>query len=85
MTEIFLCVAALEIMSEVNPIPPDFLAKMQTLLGETYPAFVQSYDAPGPGGLRVNTLKLSADDFSRIAPFMLNSAGSFATFNSISF
>ena len=75
MTQIFLCVAALEFMSEVNPIPPDFLAKMQTLLGETYPAFVQSYDAPGPGGLRVNTLKLSADDFSRIAPFMLTPAG----------
>ena len=38
-----------------TPIPPDFLAKMQMLLGEAYPAFVQSYDAPGQVGLRVNT------------------------------
>ena len=57
------------------PIPPDFLAKMQTLLGETYPAFVQSYDAPGQAGLRVNTLKIPPADFSRIAPFTLTPAG----------
>lgn len=57
------------------PIPPDFLAKMQTLLGEAYPAFVRSYDVPGPVGLRVNTLKITPGDFSRITPFTLTPAG----------
>lgn len=57
------------------PIPPDFLAKMQTLLGEAYPAFVRSYDVPGLVGLRVNTLKIPPEDFSRIAPFTLTPAG----------
>ena len=57
------------------PVPPDFLAKMQTLLGEAYLEFVQSYDAPGQAGLRVNTLKITPADFSRIAPFTLTPAG----------
>ncbi|MCL4871513.1 MAG: RsmF rRNA methyltransferase first C-terminal domain-containing protein [Anaerolineae bacterium] len=57
------------------PIPPDFLARMHTLLGDDYPAFAQSYDAPGVVGLRVNTLKIAPVDFNRIAPFTLMPAG----------
>lgn len=36
---------------------------MSDLLGSAYPAFLSSYDAPRPNGLRVNTLKISPDAF----------------------
>ncbi|MBP6787676.1 MAG: hypothetical protein KA170_08805, partial [Candidatus Promineofilum sp.] len=38
--------------------PPDFLAKMRSLLtADEYDAFVAAYDRPPVAGLRVNTLK----------------------------
>ncbi len=52
-------------------LPPLFLKRMQELLGEEYPAFLQSYDSPRRYGLRVNTLKISVEEFLRIAPFHL--------------
>ncbi|MCB9135039.1 MAG: RsmF rRNA methyltransferase first C-terminal domain-containing protein [Anaerolineales bacterium] len=52
-------------------LPPLFLNRMQTLLGAEYEAFLASYaDAPHVG-LRVNTLKLSPDDFLARTPFAL--------------
>ena len=57
--------------------PPQFLAKMAQLLGAEYPAFVASLDKPRPAGLRTNTLKISAADFSRISPFSLTPLGEF--------
>lgn len=44
---------------------------MQERLGESYPAFLASYEDPPVKGLRVNTLKISAEKFLRIAPFPL--------------
>ena len=55
--------------------PPDFMAKMARLLGEEFPQFAQSYGEPTAVGLRVNTLKLSAADFSTLSPFALKAAG----------
>ncbi len=53
-------------------IPPAFLKYMAALLGDEYPAFLASYDAAPSVGLRVNTLKISPEDFQRLAPFNLS-------------
>ncbi len=55
----------------MGPLPEKFLDRMQQRLGETYPAFLASYERPPLKGLRVNTLKISAEEFARIAPFPL--------------
>ncbi|MCX7707791.1 MAG: RsmF rRNA methyltransferase first C-terminal domain-containing protein, partial [Anaerolineae bacterium] len=52
-------------------IPSAFLARMAALLGEEYPAFLASYDAPPSVGLRVNTLKIAVGAFRQLAPFDL--------------
>lgn len=49
-------------------LPEQFLKRMQERLGDSYPAFLASYDRPPYRGLRVNTLKLSTDEFAGIAP-----------------
>ncbi len=41
---------------------------MQRRLGDDYPAFLASYERPPYKALRVNTLKLSPEEFVRIAP-----------------
>ncbi len=42
-------------------LPELFLQRMAALLADEYPAFLASYDRPPSSGLRVNTLKLSAE------------------------
>jgi NOL1/NOP2/sun family putative RNA methylase len=48
---------------------------MQFLLGDAFPAFLASYDAPAQTGLRVNTLKVTPENFCRLAPFELTPSG----------
>jgi NOL1/NOP2/sun family putative RNA methylase len=55
------------------PLPPSFLERMQRLLGSEYPDFAESLQGPAIHGLRVNTLKLSAQEFQAISPFPLGS------------
>lgn len=45
---------------------------MQDMLGEAYPAFLRSYDAERYQALRVNTLKGTADEFLKKAPFFMD-------------
>ncbi|HEX7974488.1 MAG TPA: RsmF rRNA methyltransferase first C-terminal domain-containing protein [Anaerolineales bacterium] len=52
-------------------LPPAFLERMQRLLGNEYPEFFDSYAQPPTSGLRVNSLKLSAQDFQSLSPFSL--------------
>ncbi|MCD7956014.1 MAG: RsmB/NOP family class I SAM-dependent RNA methyltransferase [Lachnospiraceae bacterium] len=52
-------------------LPNEFQTRMEKLLGEEYPFFLKSYEEPRRYGLRVNTLKISVDEFRRIAPFHL--------------
>lgn len=53
-------------------LPTAFLEKMETLLGgEEFEAFKESYNMPRYYGLRVNTLKISVEDFLKITPFEL--------------
>ncbi len=52
-------------------LPPLFLSRMKDQLGDEYAAFLVSYDQPPDVGLRVNTLKLSPEEFKRVSPFQL--------------
>jgi NOL1/NOP2/sun family putative RNA methylase len=59
-------------MTSLNfPIPPLFLERMSRFLGDEYPAFAESLEHDPVHGLRVNTLKLSAEQFQKISPFKL--------------
>lgn len=44
---------------------------MSRYLGEEYAAFVAALDEAPRSGLRVNTLKVTVDDFARMSPFVL--------------
>lgn len=61
-----------------NMLPAPFLAKMADLLGADYADFVASYGQPAHVGLRVNSLKITAADFSSISPFALKPVGAYA-------
>ncbi|MCC8046338.1 MAG: RsmB/NOP family class I SAM-dependent RNA methyltransferase [Clostridiales bacterium] len=52
-------------------LPKEFQDRMKTLLGKEYPSFLASYEEPRRYGLRVNTLKITVEEFRRIAPFHL--------------
>ena len=61
-------------MSPANspvPIPALFLERMKNFLGEEFPAFAESLNAVPKSGLRVNTLKLTPEQFKAISPFAL--------------
>ena len=54
------------------PIPPLFLERMKNLLGEAeFPAFAEALNAEPQSGLRVNSIKLSPEQFKAISPFTL--------------
>lgn len=52
-------------------LPMEFLDRMKQMLGGEYEAFLASYDEPRRFGLRVNTMKISVEEFVRLAPFHL--------------
>lgn len=52
-------------------LPEEFVNKMQVLLGEEFNSYLESYKKPRFYGLRVNTLKISVDEFLKISPFHL--------------
>lgn len=51
------------------PLPEAFLTRMREMLGEDYPAFLESYENPRTYGLRVNTAKISCHEFEQLVPF----------------
>ena len=50
-------------------LSPAFLERMQNMLGDEYEDFIKSYESPRTYGLRVNTAKISCEEFERIVPF----------------
>ena len=50
-------------------LPNEFLRRMKERLGEEFPAFLRSYENPVYKALRVNTLKIGAEEFLKNAPF----------------
>ncbi len=52
-------------------LPETFLREMKELFGTDYEAYLASFERPARPSLRVNTLKISVEDFQKIAPFSL--------------
>ena len=52
-------------------LPEKFKAQMKELLMEEYEDYIQSFEHERYYGLRVNTLKISVEDFLKISPFHL--------------
>ena len=50
-------------------LPDKFEEKMQALLGDEFPEYLSCYEEPRYYGLRVNTNKISVEDFKKICPF----------------
>ena len=50
-------------------LSPAFLERMQNMLGDEYEDFIKNYEAPRTCGLRVNTAKISCEEFEKIVPF----------------
>lgn len=57
-------------MKEMN-VSEEFLHRMRGLLGEEYPAYMESFREEPYNGLRVNTLKVTPDRFLWLPPFKL--------------
>ncbi len=58
--------------ADMPALPEAFLARMRAALGEeAFAAFLQSYARPVCRGIRVNTLKISREEFEKISPFVL--------------
>ena len=54
-------------MTITTPLHPAFLARMQEMLSaQEYTAFLESFNAPRTYGLRVNTSKISCDEFQKL-------------------
>ena len=50
-------------------LPESFEVKMKELLGEEFEAYIKCFDDKHFGGLRVNTLKITTEEFEKICPF----------------
>lgn len=52
-------------------LPELFLQEMKALLGNEYEDYLESFQKPNFQGIRVNTSKISVEDFKRLVPFAL--------------
>lgn len=52
-------------------LPERFELRMKEMLGEEFPDYQESLETPSFHGLRVNTGKISVEEFLRISPFSL--------------
>lgn len=52
-------------------LPQKYLEAMKELLGDEFPAYLDSFNEKRLYGLRVNNLKISTEDFLKISPFKL--------------
>ena len=52
-------------------LPRSFTRSMSELLGDSFDDLIRSYEKKPYSGLRVNTSKISCEDFERVAPFSL--------------
>ncbi len=52
-------------------LPESFVTKMQGILGDEYNDYIKSYENERMYGLRVNTSKISIEEFEKICPFQI--------------
>lgn len=53
----------------MTKLPAEFESRMKTMLGTDYISFISCYSLPPVRGLRVNTLKITKDDFLKLCPW----------------
>ena len=53
------------------PLPETFLEEMKVMLGKEYEAYLDSFKRPSCRGLRVNTLKWTAEECQKRVPAKL--------------
>ena len=53
-------------------LPQEFLERMKGELGGEYGTFLQSYDRPAEKAVRANTLKITPEEFEKLAPVPLD-------------
>lgn len=56
-------------ITEHTKLPEEFLNRMKEMLQEEFEDFYQSYQNPRTYGLRVNTSKITCEEFEKIVPF----------------
>ena len=52
-------------------LPESFLQEMKALLGSEYEEYLKSFQSPCYQGIRVNTSKISVEEFKKLVPFEL--------------
>lgn len=52
-------------------LPEKYIKNMKDLLGDEFNHYIQMFDEPRSYGLRINTNKISVEDFLKISPFNL--------------
>lgn len=57
---------------KTQQLPEDFTASMRELLGDEYPEYLDSFGRNPAMAVRVNTLKISVEEFCRSCPFDLH-------------
>ena len=50
-------------------LPESFKASMKELLADEYDEFIEAFDDKSVSAIRINTSKISADEFERITPY----------------
>ena len=56
-------------MTAGQKLPAEFTERMKRDLGDEFGAFISCYDSPRRRGLRVNTMKMTPEEFAERAPF----------------
>lgn len=52
-------------------LPEQFLDRMKALLKDEFDDFLKSYEEERYQGIRVNTLKISVEDFLKLSPYKI--------------
>lgn len=67
---ILMDIVGMEVLMEREfKLPEAFLKRMEGMLGDEFLEFRESYEKPRTYGLRVNTFKISCEEFEKIVPF----------------
>lgn len=61
--------------NRMTVLPEKFTERMRRELGENFPDFIASYELPPVRGLRVNTLRIPAEEFVSVCPWELSPSG----------
>ena len=55
-------------LDRLSALPQAFLHRMEDMLGDDFEPFLAAYEQPRTYGLRVNTAKISCEEFEQIVP-----------------